>query len=327
MTRRGGPLVARGFVPPVRDQGQDLGQDEGQGRGEREGPRRDADRQRRRTRLRRRRFVSAVAVHVGVWIFVLFAVFPIMQIVAISLRPGDQLYSTSLRLIPEGATLDAYRIMLTEKPFLLWMRNSLLVATSTALIGVGLASLGGFALSRYRFRGQGAALQGILMTQMFPATMLLLPLYLLMRKLQLVDTLAGVVVAYVATALPFCIWTMKGYYDTIPRDLDQAALIDGCDRLRAFLHVTLPLSAPALVITGLFSFMAGWSEFMVARVMLTSADRMTLPLGLESLFTTFQTEWANYAAGSLLVCIPVVGLFLVLNRFLVSGLTLGSVKG
>lgn len=268
-----------------------------------------------------------VWVHALVWLLVIFAVFPILQIVAISLRPGDQLYSTELQLIPDNATLEAYRIMFTEKPFLLWLRNSLVVSLGTAVIGVALASLGGFALSRYRFNGRGAALQGILMTQMFPATMLLLPLYLLMRKLHLVDTLGGVMVAYVATALPFCIWTMKGYYDTIPVALNEAALIDGCTPLQAFLRVTLPLSTPALVITALFSFMTGWSEFMVARVMLASKELMTLPLGLESLFTTYQTEWANYAAGSLLVCLPVVVLFLVLNRFLVSGLTLGSVKG
>ena len=268
-----------------------------------------------------------VWVHALVWLLVIFAVFPILQIVAISLRPGDQLYSTELQLIPDNATLEAYRIMFTEKPFLLWLRNSLVVSLGTAVIGVALASLGGFALSRYRFNGRGAALQGILMTQMFPATMLLLPLYLLMRKLHLVDTLGGVMVAYVATALPFCIWTMKGYYDTIPVALNEAALIDGCSPLQAFLRVTLPLSTPALEITALFSFMTGWSEFMVARVMLASKELMTLPLGLESLFTTYQTEWANYAAGSLLVCLPVVVLFLVLNRFLVSGLTLGSVKG
>jgi arabinogalactan oligomer / maltooligosaccharide transport system permease protein len=268
-----------------------------------------------------------VWVHLLVWAFVLFAVFPVIQVIGISLRPGDQLYATELQLIPDNATLEAYRVMFTEKPFLLWLRNSLIVALGTALIGVALASLGGFALSRSRFSGRGAMLQGILMTQMFPATMLLLPLYLLMRKLHLVDTLGGVMIAYVATALPFCIWTMKGYYDTIPKDLNEAALIDGCSPFGAFVRVTLPLSAPALVITGLFSFMTGWSEFMVARVMLASKELMTLPLGLESLFTTYQTEWANYAAGSLLVCIPVVVLFLVLNRFLVSGLTLGSVKG
>ena len=269
----------------------------------------------------------SVGAHAAAWLFVLFAVFPILQIVSISLRPGDRLYTTDLKPIPDGATLDAYRILLTERPFLTWLRNSAVVALATAAVGVALASLSGYAFSRYRFRGRAAALQGILMTQMFPATMLLLPLYVLMRKFHLVDTLPGLVLAYVATALPFCVWTMKGYYDTIPVDLEEAALMDGADRLTAFRRVTLPLSAPALVITGLFSFMAGWSEYMVARVLLTSAELHTMPLGLESLSTTYQTEWANYAAGSLLVCIPVVALFLLLSRFLVSGLTLGGVKG
>jgi len=268
-----------------------------------------------------------VWIHALVWALVVFAVFPILQIVAISLRPGDQLYSTELQIIPDNATLDAYRIMFTEKPFLLWLRNSLVVSLGTALIGVALASLAGYAFSRFRFRARGAALQGILVTQMFPATMLLLPLYMIMRKLHLVDTLTGVVIAYAATALPFCIWTMKGYYDTIPQDLEEAALIDGCSPFQAFVRVTLPLSAPALVITGLFSFMTGWSEFIVARVLLPDSRLHTLPLGLESLASTYQTEWANYAAGSLLVCVPVVVLFLVLSRFLVSGLTLGGVKG
>ncbi len=280
--------------------------------------------------MSRRRLRNAwhlVWVHLLVWLFVAFALFPVWQIVNISLRPGDQLYTTSLRLLPERATLHAYHAILFEKPFLLWLRNSLLVSLATALIGVSLASLAGYAFSRFRFRGRGAALEGVLITQMFPATMLLLPLYVLMRRVHLVDTLAGVVVAYVATALPFCIWTMKGYYDTIPVSLEEAALIDGASRLGAFVRVTLPLSAPALVITALFSFMTGWSEFMVARVLLPSSELATLPLGLESLAGTYQTEWASYAAGSVLVCIPVVVLFLLLSRYLVSGLTLGGVKG
>ncbi len=270
---------------------------------------------------------KTVWIHLGVWLFVLYAIFPILRIVSISLRPGDQLFSTDMSLIPDDWTLEAYRVMLFEKPFPTWVRNSLIVSLGTAILGVALASLSGFALSRYRFRAHSATLQGILMTQMFPATMLLLPLYMLMRKFQLVDTLFGVMIAYVATALPFCIWTMKGYYDTIPRDLEEAALIDGATPFGAYWRVTLPLSAPALVITALFSFMTGWSEFMVARVMLTSSELMTLPLGLESLSTTYETEWANYAASSLMVCVPVVVLFLALSRYLVSGLTLGSVKG
>nr|MBC8367611.1 ABC transporter permease subunit [bacterium] len=147
------------------------------------------------------------------------------------------------------------------------------------------------------------------------------------RRLGLVDSFVGVTIAYVVTALPFCVWTMKGYYDTIPRELEEAAWVDGTSELGAFFRVSLPLASPALVITSLFSFMTGWNEFMVARVLLSSKRHFTLPLGLENLTGTFSTEWANYAAGSLMVCIPVVVLFVLLSKYLVGGLTLGGVKG
>ncbi len=250
-----------------------------------------------------------------------------MQVFGISLRPGNRLYSTSLAIIPEGATFEAYRAILFDKPFLLWMRNSVLVSIAVTLLGVVLASTAGYAFSRFRFPGRGAGMLAFLVTQMFPATMLLLPLFVLLRRIGLVDTLPGLMIAYVATALPFCVWTMKGYYDSIPVELEEAAMVDGTTRVGAFRRVTLPLSAPALMITALFSFITAWSEFMVARVIVQSLGLYTLPLGLESLAGTFQTEWANYSAGALLVCVPVIALFLALNRYLVSGLTLGGVKG
>jgi arabinogalactan oligomer/maltooligosaccharide transport system permease protein len=275
--------------------------------------------------LQRRR--SSILVHAALIAACIATVYPIAVVVGISLRPSNALYSTSLRIIPEHATFDAYRVLLTERGFLLWMRNSLIVALGTTLLGVALAATAGYALSRFHFRGRTWSLYAFLLTQMFPVTMLLLPLYILLRKLQLIDTLGGLMIAYVTTALPFCVWTLKGYYDTIPRELEEAALLDGMSRAGAFLRVTLPLSAPALAITALFAFLSGWSEFIVARVILANPNYYTLPLGLAGLAGIFQTEWANYAAGSVLVCLPVVALFLALNRFLVSGLTLGGVKG
>lgn len=268
-----------------------------------------------------------VLVHAFLVFFTIGTVFPILQIVTISLRPSDQLYSTSLSLLPEGATLRAYRVMLFEKPFLLWLRNSFVVSMAVTLLGVTLASTAAYAFSRFRFAGREQGLYLFLMTQMFPATMLMLPLYVLLKALHLLDTFAGLVVAYTATALPFCVWTMRGYYDTIPVELEQAAMIDGCTPLQAFTRVTLPLAAPALAITALFSFMAAWSEFLVARIVISQQQLYTLPLGLESLAGQFQTEWANYAAGSLLVCVPVMALFVALNRWIVGGLSLGGVKG
>lgn len=273
------------------------------------------------------RRLRSVLLHVILAAVTLITIYPILVVISVSLRPSDALYSTSLNLIPEGATLVAYRTILTEKPFLLWMRNSLLVSVSVTIFGVALASTAGYAFSRFQFPGRKSGMIALLVTQMFPATMLLLPLYVLMRKLSLIDSLLGLIIAYTATVLPFTVWTLKGYYDTIPRDLEEAAMVDGTNQVGAFIRVVLPLARPALIITALFSFMSGWSEFIVARVVLSSQKLYTLPLGLEGLAGTFQTEWANYSAGSLLVCLPVVVLFLALNKYLVSGQTLGGVKG
>jgi len=259
--------------------------------------------------------------------FSLATIYPILQIVTVSLRPSDQLYSTSLALIPPNATLHAYWSILFEKDFLLWMRNSLIVSLAVTVFGVALASTAAYAFSRFRFAGWQFGLYSFLLTQLFPATMLMLPMYVLMRALGLLDTFTGLAVAYTATALPFCVWTLRGYYETIPVELEQAALIDGCTPWAAFTRVTFPLAAPALAITALFSFMSAWSEYLVARIIINRQELFTLPLGLESLAGQFQTEWANYAAGSLLVCIPVMTLFVILNRYLVSGLSLGGVKG
>ncbi len=279
------------------------------------------------SRDRTRRQILSVITHAFLLLCCVMTVYPILQIVTVSLRPSDQLYSTSLALIPEHATLKAYYRILFEKDFLVWLRNSCLIAITVTIFGVTLASTTAYAFSRYRFPGWRSGLYAFLLTQLFPATMLMLPLYVLMKSFHLLDTFTGLVVAYTATALPFCVWTLRGYYDTIPVELEQAALIDGCTPWDAFTRVTLPLAAPALAITALFSFMTAWSEFLVARIIISSQELYTLPLGLESLAGVFQTEWANYAAGSLLVCVPVMVLFIALNKYLVSGLSLGGVKG
>jgi arabinogalactan oligomer/maltooligosaccharide transport system permease protein len=259
--------------------------------------------------------------------FTLFALYPISQIITIALRPGDQLLSTSLALIPPGATLDNFRTLLTQTPFLRWVGNSTLIALAVTVTGVVLASTAGYALSRFRFLGRSTMLNGLLVTQMFPATMLLLPLYLILIKLHLINSYLGVIIIYAATALPFCIWQLKGYYDTIPLSLEEAAGIDGCSRWQSFYLVVFPLAAPAVVITALFSFMTSWNEYVVAALMLQDVKIFTLPLGLKMFQGNMSTQWGLYAAGALLVSVPVVILFLFLSRYLVSGLSSGAVKG
>ncbi len=259
--------------------------------------------------------------------FSLFAIYPILQVIAISLRPGDRLLSKSLAIIPPDATLDTYIRLFTKEPFLRWMANSIVVSAAVTLIGVGLAATAGYAFSRYKFRGRDSAMIGLITTQMFPVTMLLLPLFIMLIKLHAYDNYLGLIIAYSATALPFTIWQMKGYYDTIPYSLEEAASIDGCSPTATFWRIVLPLAAPALVITALFSFMSAWSEYLVAAVLIQDQKLLTLPLGLKMYQSSLEVAWGLYSAGAVIVSLPVVILFLLLSRWLISGLTLGSVKG
>lgn len=268
-----------------------------------------------------------VLIYTVLLVFVAFSVYPVLRVLTISLRPGDQLHSRSLAIIPDNATLASYVTLFTKTPFLRWLANSSIVSFFVTLLGVTLAATAGYAISRFSFPGRRAAMISLITTQMFPATMLLLPMFLMLRTLHLWNTFAGLVIIYSATALPFCIWTMKGYYDTIPTSLEEAAAIDGCGPFGAFRLVVLPLALPALVITALFSFMAAWSEYLVAAVVLSDKRLYTLPLGLKQFQSNFSTEWGLYAAGALIVAVPVMVLFLSLSKWLVGGLTLGSVKG
>lgn len=276
---------------------------------------------------KKKRLAKTISTHIVLIIFAIIAVYPVSQIVTISLRPDDKLLSTSLEVIPDHASLRSYVSLFADRPFMLWVRNSMLISFTVTLTGVVLAAMTGYAFSRFKFFGKKLGMLSLLVTQMFPATMLLLPLYIMLIYLGLINTYWGLIITYTATALPFCIWTMKGYYDTIPTSLEEAARIDGCNMFEAFWKVILPLAAPALVITGLFSFMTAWSEYIVAAQILQDSKLWTLPLGLKSFESNMSTEWGLYGAASFIVMLPVVALFLILSKWLVSGLTLGSVKG
>ena len=260
-------------------------------------------------------------------LFTLATLYPALNIIGISLRTDDAFQTRSLALWTSESSFRSYVTLFLETDFLTWMKNSFLVSFVVTITGVVLASTSGYALSRFNFMGRRAVLSSLLMTQMFPATMLLLPFFILLAKLKLINSYLGLIIIYSSTALPFCIWQMKGYYDTIPDALEEAARIDGCSRFSAFTKVILPVSAPALVITALFSFMASWSEYVVAAIVLQDPGLYTLPLGLKSFQASLATQWGLYAAGAVVVSIPVTILFISLSRFLVSGLTVGSVKG
>jgi arabinogalactan oligomer/maltooligosaccharide transport system permease protein len=270
----------------------------------------------------RRLWINAILILACV-----IAIYPALRVFTISLRPGNQLLSTSLDIIPQNATLQNYTRLFTEKEFLVWIWNSALVTAVVATIGVALAATSAYAFSRWKFRGRSAGLVFLLTTQMIPAGMLLIPIFLLLAQTKMLNTYRGVVLAYIVSAIPFSIWILKGYYDTIPVDLEESAMIDGATRLGTFTRIVLPLSTPALAIIFLFNFMQAWQEFPVAYRVITSDTLWTWPLGVRAMQGQFQTEWGMYAAASFLIMIPVLLLFLYSAKWLISGLTLGSVKG
>ncbi|HAI86344.1 MAG TPA: ABC transporter [Firmicutes bacterium] len=254
------------------------------------------------------------------------AVYPFLRVVSISLRPGSALLSTDLSLIPAGATFNNYKTLVMEKDFTIWLWNSILVSVATVMVGVLLAAAAAYAFSRWAFPGRRQGLLFLLTTQMLPPGMLLLPIYVMVVRLRLFNTYTGMILSYSAGSVPFSIWLLKGYYDTIPRELEEAAMVDGAGPITAFYRIIVPLSTPALAIAGLFSFMTAWSEFMMARVMLQKAAMFTWPLGFQKLMDQFSTQWNVFAAASVLVAIPAMLLFLYSSKWLISGLTLGGIK-
>jgi arabinogalactan oligomer/maltooligosaccharide transport system permease protein len=268
-----------------------------------------------------------VLIHITLIICCIIAIYPITRIFSVSLRPGDRLLTTDLKIIPEDASWDNYKEVLLDSNFLLWLWNSILITITTSILGVLLATSAGYAFSRFRFPGHKAGLLFILATQMIPASMLLLPLYIMLVRLKMINSYLGLIIAYSVTALPFTIWILKGYFDTIPPELEEAARVDGATHLGAFYKIIIPLSTPALAIAALFNFTAAWNEYLVARVIIQKSTLYTWPLGLFEFQGQFSTQWGLYNAASIMISIPVLILFLYSSKWLISGLTLGAVKG
>jgi arabinogalactan oligomer/maltooligosaccharide transport system permease protein len=289
---------------------------------------------------------------IGVQIFLLLVtatvLFPILWIFSLALDPRNIDKPLELRLIPPGASFDAFRRILVEPfkllcrnpndpgscmTFALLLKNSLLVALGTSLFAVILGSSAAYAFSRFRFIGRQAGMLAFIVLLMIPSTATLAPLYVLLSQLKLPGgealrtSLIGLAIAYTSSTLPFAIWNLKGYFDTVPRELEEAALIDGASITQTFIRVILPLSAPALAVTVLFSFMTGWTEFVLAWTFLEDPSRFTLAMALRSMQGQFSTPWSDFAAMSILMSIPIVLLFFGMQRYIVSGLTVGGVKG
>lgn len=295
----------------------------------------------RRRPLTRAELTEDVLVHLGLVFVAAVVLFPILWIFSMALDPRNISRPTSLRLIPDGASLRAFDRVLTEPlannvMFSTMLKNSLIVSAGVALSVVVLAVSAAYAFSRFHFPGRKWGLFMFIAVLMLPQVATLAPLFVLLSRIRpfgvdesIRTTLAGVGVAYISGALPFAIWNLRGYIDTIPREVEEAAFIDGAGPNRAFVDVVFPLILPAISITVLFGFMAAWTEFILAWTFLTDPSRFTLAMGLSSMVGQYSsnTPWSEFAAMAILITLPIVFLFFLLQRWIVSGLAVGAVKG
>ncbi|MDQ3369798.1 MAG: sugar ABC transporter permease [Myxococcota bacterium] len=283
-------------------------------------------------RSRRPNALVTVLVYAALILLCALVLYPVMIILKKAIEPGRQ-FALSASPIPSEVTGEHYRELFSARGAngqLLFLRggiNSIVVALLTSVVGVTISCTAAYALSRFRFRGRKMGLTMFLVVQMFPATLLLLPLYVILNKLGLLNSLLGLVLVYSTTAIPFCVWTLKGYFDSLPRELEEAARIDGATPWMIFRKIILPLSRPALAVTALFSFMTAWNEFIMASTFMTDQTKYTLPVLIQSSVTEHSADWGLFAAGAVLTSIPVMILFYVLQKYLVGGLTAGAVKG
>lgn len=259
--------------------------------------------------------------------FLAFALFPLYWLVKVSVTPTRLLYSEGVRMWPSATTLDNFRFVLTASDFPLYFRNSVIVAGSTSVLTLIIAALCGYAFSRLAFRGKMAIVALMLVTQMFPLVMLIAPMFKILQPLGLTQSLFGLIVVYTAFNVPFATFLMQSFFDGIPRDLDEAAMIDGHSRAGAFLRIVLPLTLPGLAATLGFVFTAAWSELLFALMLLSGSSNTTFPVGLLSFVSRFSVDFGQMMAAGVLALVPAAAFFLLIQRYLVQGLTAGAVKG
>jgi ABC-type glycerol-3-phosphate transport system permease component len=256
---------------------------------------------------------------------VLFMLMSIVWVFLASLKPDSQIMAGNLW--PTDITLEHYRQILARRDFLIALRNSLIVATLVAIITTLLAVPAAYALSRFTFRGRGPLSLLILATQMLPVVAILVPLVVIMRSLGLINTLTALVITHLALGLPVAVWLLKGYVDAIPRELEEAAMIDGCGRFGALRFVLFPLLRPAIVAAGTFAFVLSWGEFLLALALISKTEVKTLPLALQAVFDPYSFSWGEVMAGGVVIAAPAIILFFLFRSQLVGGLTAGGVKG
>lgn len=277
--------------------------------------------------LRGRDVLLRAAIYAGLLITAIVVLFPVFWMLVTSFKSDQEALRWPPTLLPEAPTGAAYERIWAFQDFARYFWNSIVVSVLSTALSIVLAVFAAYGFSRFRFRLNGPLMFLFLVTQMVPAIMLLLPYFITMRSLGLLDSYLGLVLAYSSFALPFSTWMLKGFFDSIPREIDEAAMIDGCSRLEALRRVVIPLALPGMAATGLFSFLVAWNHYLFAFGLATSADMYTVPVGVAASIGEFRIAWSDLMAGAAIATVPTILLYAFLERYFVRGLTAGAVKG
>ncbi|WP_405618748.1 MULTISPECIES: sugar ABC transporter permease [unclassified Streptomyces] len=267
---------------------------------------------------------ASAGLHATLIVASVIAVFPVLWVLLTSLKPAA--YATTTDFFKE-TTFENYTKLLADTPFLTWFGNSLLIAGLTTVLGVFTAATTGYAVSRFRFPGKRGLMWTLLITQMFPMAVLIVPLYNIMSSLGLLNQAAGLVITYLTIAVPFCAWMMKGFFDTIPREIDESGMVDGLTPFGTFWRLILPLAKPGLAVTAFYSFVTAWGEVAYASAFMVGDENLTLAGGLQKFVNQYGAQWGPMTAASVLIAIPAAIVFLFAQRHLVTGVSAGAVKG
>ena len=260
-------------------------------------------------------------------VMLVWTLVPFYWMVATSLKADREIYGFEATLVPHHPTLAAYRRLFAQTPFLKYVRNSTVIAVSTTVASLVFGCLGAYALARLRFPGRALVARGLVFTYLVPPSLLFIPLFAVMSTLRLTDSHEGLILAYLGFTVPFCTWLLMGYFRSVPLELEEAALVDGCSRMGSLLRVILPMSLPALAVVAFFSFTQAWNEFLYAQVFVNSVEVRTVTTGLTLFIVEDVFFWGPMMGAAFLATIPPVAIYLVFQRWVVKGLTLGAVKG
>ncbi|MEX2974332.1 sugar ABC transporter permease [Streptomyces sp. C184] len=276
-----------------------------------------------RKRAERSRLAST-GLHLTLAAAAVIAVFPPLWLLVTSFKPRNDAFSTSL---VTHFTFANYTHVVADTEFLTWFKNSVLIVGVTTVLGVFLAATTGYAVSRFRFPGMRPLMWLLLITQMFPVAVLIVPLYNLLASLGLLNQPAGLVITYLTIAVPFCAWMMKGFFDTIPVEIDEAGRVDGLNPFGTFWRLVLPLARPGLAVTGFYTFVTAWAEVAYASAFMTGEENLTLAGGLQTFVNQYTNDWGSMTAAAVIIAVPAALVFAFAQRHLVAGLTAGTTKG